>query len=94
MDPLDDLVSVKLIREIIDWSTTDPLLARIADPSNVYLCGHSRVRGYMVYGGTFLQLRCQVAHSPENTKRGKRQQRIFFIFAAIEGCMIGLFGWT
>lgn len=43
-EPLDDLISVEMISEILDWARSDPILARLADPSRTYLCGHSRVR--------------------------------------------------
>ena len=42
-EPLDDRVSVELIREIMDWVKTDPVLCQLADPGSTYLCGHSRV---------------------------------------------------
>ena len=42
-EPLDDRVSVELIREIMDWAKTDPVLSQLADTGSTYLCGHSRV---------------------------------------------------
>ena len=43
LDNLDDIVSVNMISEIMDWAKSDPLVGRIADPSHTFLCGHSRV---------------------------------------------------
>ena len=42
-EPLDDLISVGMIGELLDWARLDPVLMRLADPSRTYLCGHSRV---------------------------------------------------
>lgn len=42
-EPLDDLISVGMIGELLDWARLDPVLTRLADPSRTYLCGHSRV---------------------------------------------------
>ena len=42
-EPLDDLISVGMIGELLDWARMDPVLMRLADPSRTYLCGHSRV---------------------------------------------------
>lgn len=42
MESLDDVVSMNLVQEIIDWTETDPLMRRIANSRNVYLIGHSR----------------------------------------------------
>ena len=43
-EPLDDLISVGMISELLDWARLDPVLMRLADPSRTYLCGHSRVK--------------------------------------------------
>ena len=43
-EPLDDLISVGMIGELLDWARLDPMLTRLADPSRTYLCGHSRVQ--------------------------------------------------
>ena len=42
-EPLDDLISVGMIGELLEWARLDPVLMRLADPSRTYLCGHSRV---------------------------------------------------
>ncbi len=44
VDNLDDVISVKFIQEIIDWCSSHPVISRVSDTSQVYLCGHSRVR--------------------------------------------------
>ncbi|KAK9846302.1 hypothetical protein WJX81_001257 [Elliptochloris bilobata] len=41
-EPLDDLISVSMIGELLDWARLDPVLSRIADSSRTFLCGHSR----------------------------------------------------
>ena len=43
-EPLDDRLCVELIREIIDWAKTDPVVSQLANTDTTYLCGHSRVR--------------------------------------------------
>ncbi len=43
-EPLDDVTCVGMISELLDWARLDPVLARLADPSRTYLCGHSRAR--------------------------------------------------
>jgi pimeloyl-ACP methyl ester carboxylesterase len=40
--PCDDVTHVALLRELISWTATHPLLRQIADPGSVYLAGHSR----------------------------------------------------
>lgn len=42
-EPLNDRVSVELVREIMDWARGDPALSQLADVSRTYLIGHSRV---------------------------------------------------
>ncbi len=41
-DYLDDEACVKVISDLCDWVSHNPLLRRIADTSNVFLIGHSR----------------------------------------------------
>eukprot|EP00210_Caulerpa_lentillifera_P008006 g7645.t1 len=42
MEPLDDVVSIDLVREIIDWTQSNPLMRKLANSHSVYLIGHSR----------------------------------------------------
>ncbi|KAK9808325.1 hypothetical protein WJX73_001885 [Symbiochloris irregularis] len=42
LDNLDDILSVNMISEIIDWAKSDPLLGRITNTDCAFLCGHSR----------------------------------------------------
>ena len=39
MEPLDDVVSKNVIREIINWAEADPLMQQLANPNAVYLIG-------------------------------------------------------
>ncbi|EFJ45537.1 hypothetical protein VOLCADRAFT_94311 [Volvox carteri f. nagariensis] len=40
---LDDAACVRLLVELMDWASTDPLMRRLADPdAGVYMVGHSR----------------------------------------------------
>lgn len=41
-ESLDDVTSVQLLTDLINWCGTDPLMRRIADCTRIYLCGHSR----------------------------------------------------
>lgn len=41
-DPVNDDVTVRLLRELIDWATTDPALSKLCDTKDVFLVGHSR----------------------------------------------------
>ena len=43
LDSLDDIVSVDMISEIVDWAEQDALLSKICNTSCTFLCGHSRV---------------------------------------------------
>jgi hypothetical protein len=42
-ESLDDFVSVRFIKEIMDWASRDPIVSQVADAQRTYLCGHSRV---------------------------------------------------
>ena len=42
LDALDDVISANFIKDLVNWSKTDPLLSQIADTGRVYLIGHSR----------------------------------------------------
>eukprot|EP00775_Hariotina_reticulata_P003057 gene3058-3338_t len=41
-DVLDDVTCVRLLKDIIDWASTHPLLRRLADTRRIYMVGHSR----------------------------------------------------
>lgn len=41
-DVINDDTSVKLVRELIDWASVDPVLVQLCDSNSVYLVGHSR----------------------------------------------------
>lgn len=42
LDPINDVVSVAFLRDLIDWCTTSAPLGSLCDSSSVYLIGHSR----------------------------------------------------
>jgi len=41
MESSDDILSVSVIKDIIDWASTNPLMQKISDSSCVYLIGAS-----------------------------------------------------